>query len=77
MYNDKMVGGTLKLKNRSCCEKSEMKICENNWGFYFCKICDVHGPYQRESIYYKTREVAESELESYKSYCKLMNGDKE
>lgn len=48
-----------------CGIRLKLKVCHSGAGYYIGTDC-LCGPYSRESYYYKTRELAQEELDSGK-----------
>lgn len=49
----------------ACLAILDLKVLQSNAGYYLGHFCDACGPYDRISIYFTTRMVAEKELTSY------------
>jgi len=42
-----------------CGTQLELEVCQSNAGYYIGFQCPNHGPYSRESNYFKHKEAAE------------------
>jgi hypothetical protein len=77
-FNNMALKGELKgLDNVICTDcgaELPLQVCHSNAGFYLGHYCNNCGPYSRETGYFPTREIAETELKK-ETPDKLRNTD--
>ena len=57
-------GAPTKCGDEGCPGANGPQICQSGAGFYIGFMCDMCGPYSRESGYFRTREDAEAALDA-------------
>jgi hypothetical protein len=64
-------GETVGMRSTVCMDckaRLYLKVLHSNAGYYIGFWCDYCGPYSRESGYYKTRELADTDLATNSSW---------
>jgi len=63
-----LTGATCTARNHLgnvCNTKLHLQVCVSAAGYYLGYECPHHGPYSRETAYFRTQEAAEQELVNF------------